>query len=333
MEVSFQEAVSSLYKYKDKINVIPCIDPQYLVIDSKRDSSLIPVFFTYEDEDGFFYHGFHKAIIPDTHFYDIQSPYGYGGPIASSNDEAFLHRAWDAYRSYCKEHNVIVEFIRFHPLLENWKYHQGDVYHNRETVWIDLKVDDLIASYNENRVRTAVRKGIKNNVQITFYEPQNFLQVFKQLYYESMERLKTNSFYLFNDDYLNALCAWENAWLIVATHEEIVASVLIALVKGGILELHLFGSSEQSKKSCATNLIYHETFVRAKTNGCHTVHFGGGTSDDLNDPLLFFKLGYSNKKAQYKIGKYVHNHDIYCHLTNQWEKNTGKKPTRILFYR
>ena len=86
----------------------------------------------------------------------MQSAYGYGGPVASTTDPAFLQSASAVWKDWCQEKKVLVEFIRFHPLLENWRFFSGDIFDDRMTVWIDLAVPGLMAQYT-TRVRTAVR--------------------------------------------------------------------------------------------------------------------------------------------------------------------------------
>lgn len=333
MELSASQATKLIENCHVRSKIISCHDPDYILIDAKRDPALIPVFFIYQDKDGFFYHGFHKARIPDTEFFDIQSPYGYGGPLIESNDKNFVSRAWKEYHAFCVEQKIIAEFIRFHPLLDNWKNYPGEVVINRPTVSVDLLTDDLIPSYKENRVRTAVRKGIKNNIQVRLVDPPEFLPIFNKLYRDSMLRLNTNEFYLFNHQYIKSICSWNCSFLTAAFHGDAVIAVLISLIKNHVMELHLFGSTEEGNSLRATNLIYHETFLLAKKMGCRVAHFGGGTSDDPNDPLLYFKLGYSNNISHFRIGKYVHNHDVYSELRNQWVNRTGEVPKRVLFYR
>jgi len=51
--------------------------------------------------------------------YDIQTVYGYSGPLSNTKDPRVLGRLWEPFREWCKEKKVVAEFIRFHPPLEN----------------------------------------------------------------------------------------------------------------------------------------------------------------------------------------------------------------------
>ena len=55
--------------------------------------------------------------------FDITSPYGYGGYLRNS-ETVDMEQFSDCFQEYCKENNMISEFIRFHPILENVNMHQ-----------------------------------------------------------------------------------------------------------------------------------------------------------------------------------------------------------------
>ncbi len=58
----------------------------------------------------------------DNEFCDIQGAYGYNGIISSSYDMEFRRKFFDAFNEYWKGNNIIAEFMRFHPLLNNYKF-------------------------------------------------------------------------------------------------------------------------------------------------------------------------------------------------------------------
>ena len=54
-------------------------------------------------------------------FFDISSTYGFVGPISTCNDPKFISSAWKEFDIWSKDNGVVVEFIRFNPLLDNQK--------------------------------------------------------------------------------------------------------------------------------------------------------------------------------------------------------------------
>ena len=52
-------------------------------------------------------------------FYDLETPYGYGGPLTNSNCKNFLLESNLKYFNWMLSNNIIAEFTRFNPLLNN----------------------------------------------------------------------------------------------------------------------------------------------------------------------------------------------------------------------
>jgi hypothetical protein len=331
MEVSYETALKTFARLNEETKA-PSLHPWYVIADARRSADLKPTFFVFEEDEACFYHGFHVAKVTGTDFKDIQSPYGYGGPAASSDDAAFLGRAWAAYVLWCKKNNVLVEFIRFHPLLENWRYYQGEIIPDRQTVWIDLDSAELLMTYSV-RVRTAIRKATKEGLRVKWVEAQKFMEIFPQMYKSVMTELKADEIYYFNQDYFSKLLFWENAHFAVCLLADEPVASAIFLAEQAIMEYHLSASTIIGKKLAATNLILHEATLLGKKLGCRALHMGGGTDNNADNALLFFKAGFSKNRGLFKIGKQVHQDEAYTVLKKEWQKKNGDNSNRILFYR
>jgi hypothetical protein len=300
--------------------------------DAKRDPSLVPTFFVFEDGEKFFYHGFLLGKIKSTNFHDIQSPYGYGGPIASSEDPAFLVAAWAHYKDWCLKNNVVVEFIRFHPLLRNWNYYNGDVVDDRRTVWIDLELDDLLSSYL-TRARTAIKKAKNAGLRIEWVDPKGYIDIFFQLYSDAMVELGADVFYLFPREYHQELLSWDASKLALCKCDGKIVGASLFLLAPFLMEYHLAFTCTEGKKLSANNLILHEAALLGKKLGLKKFHLGGGTSRDGKNSLLFFKEGFSDQRSSFKIGKKIYRQELYDELKLVWTKKKGGISNRLLFYR
>lgn len=74
-------------------------------------------------------------------YYDIVTLYGYGGPLAENvmDIKHLMETYKTAYEQYCKEHNIICEFIRFH-LFDNVavrKHYYGEIVHLLDNVVVN----------------------------------------------------------------------------------------------------------------------------------------------------------------------------------------------------
>ena len=78
----------------------------------------------------------------DKEYYDIQGAYGYNGLIASTDESAFIAEFWKEFDAYCQENDIIAEFMRFHPLLNNqrWASPKMKTSFSRYTVSLDLSL-------------------------------------------------------------------------------------------------------------------------------------------------------------------------------------------------
>ena len=101
MEVDYQDALEAYAQLPAELQS-PYFHPRYVLSDAGRDRSLEPIFFVHRSGGELYYHAFHLGIAPGAGLTDIQSPYGYGGPLASTHDPAFLSAAVQAYASWCR---------------------------------------------------------------------------------------------------------------------------------------------------------------------------------------------------------------------------------------
>src|SRR5699024_844546 len=81
--------------------------------------------FVYESQHGKITNLFIKREVPiqieSKVYYDIITPYGYGGPIIleCSNQKELLKEYEQAFQKYCEDNNIVAEFVRFHPIIRN----------------------------------------------------------------------------------------------------------------------------------------------------------------------------------------------------------------------
>lgn len=331
MQVGLEQAQIVFESFDGSLQA-PSLHPFYIEADARRDALLEAIFFTYLEGEKKYYHGFHLAQIPGTSYFDIQSAYGYGGPIASCLDAGFHGRVQTDFEKWCKERKVIAEFIRFHPVLKNWQFFAGTVMDDRETVSLDLTQADLLRSYG-TRVRTAVRKAQKSGLTVEWIQSDAYVGMFGELYRQVMAGLDASEFYFFQDNYLKTLLNWNKAYLAVCKQNEEVAGGGIFLVGSEVMEYHLSAANDLGKKLGATNLILHSAALLGQELGCKVLHLGGGSESSPDNPLLFFKSGFSPQRALFRIGKLIHDHAAYENLKEEYKKEHGQVPQRVLFYR
>ena len=71
---------------------------------------------------------------------DIQTAYGYGGPLSNTSNTDFLNDSYSLFNEWCQSQQVVAEFVRFHPLIQNmqWVDSATKITLDRETTSLDF---------------------------------------------------------------------------------------------------------------------------------------------------------------------------------------------------
>ena len=294
-----------------------------------------PVMFIYTDNTN--HHAlypFLKRKIDNTDFFDIESAYGYGGPLVDTDDEIFIQKFENEFLFYCQTTNIIAEFVRFHPLISNEHIFKQniDVIHNRETVWLDLNLSEQEIWMNEisGSNRNIIRKCEKNGLKV--FESHDY-EMFRSIYNETMDKVDAENYYYFNDEYYYMLNRNPNCILLLVEYKERVIAGAVFIKYGEYFHYHLSGSRKDALKYAPNNILLWEAIKYGKKLGCAKMHFGGGLTDSEKDSLFQFKQRFSSEKANYYIGKRIHNMDVYQQLISDWEKKKNRKAELLLQYR
>jgi len=311
---------------------LPTLSPAYVEADAVRSPDIQPIYWSYEEGDAFWYHGFHLMPLPEVAGFDIQSPYGYGGPLSNSTDPDFLERAWAAYVDTARSQGIAAEFIRFHPMAQNTRFYGGQIEEDRPTVWVDLTVRDMLGSY-QTRTRTAVRKAQKAGIRFHWAESQEIVGRFANFYREGMAAISASQFYFFGDLYFTSIASMPGARLAVCSRDDEWLAAALFLHDGTCVEYHLAASSEAGKRLSATNLLLHEVALCSQREGFLRLYLGGGTDQRPDNRLLFFKSGFSPLRAPFSVGTFLHDPALYDELRQRWADLYARSPDKVMFYR
>ncbi len=277
---------------------------------------------------------FAQGCSPARPCFDLETPYGYGGPVANTNDPAFLSRFESAFLAWCEENGIVAEFLRFHPLLQNehlFREHL-EVLHNRITVTLDLSLSEediwmhRISSQNRNTIRKCEKNGL------TVSESKDY-EAFRSIYEETMHRVGAEDFYLFDSTYYDWMRTDPHCHLLLVHKGTDLLAGAVFMAYGPYFHYHLSGSRTAAMPLAPTNLLLWEAIRFGQRLGCRRMHFGGGLSDSMEDSLFRFKARFSNETLDFYIGKRIHREDVYQELIGEWERCSGQKGRLLLQYR
>jgi lipid II:glycine glycyltransferase (peptidoglycan interpeptide bridge formation enzyme) len=202
----------------------------------------------------------------------------------------------------------------------------------RETVWIDLTQPDLIANY-EKRVRASIRKGVNAGLEVKWLSGGAAFAVFPDFYRNAMKDIVQDDFYLFSDDYFLNLFKMEQVRLAVARLNSELIGAAIFLFGPKMIEYHLSASSRAGRSLNATSFLLHEAGIMGQNSERNILYLGGGTDLKLDNPLFFFKSGFSANRSQFQIGRCIFDETAYSSLKKQFATAYQQHPKRVLFYR
>jgi hypothetical protein len=310
------------------------LHPRYVAADARRDATLEPLFFLFESQGERWLHGLQVSRIDGTGWKDASSPYGYGGPVASTADRAFADAAFAAYSDWMRGESVVAEYTRFHPLLGNDACYGGNIADNREVVCVDLRAEDVMDQYAP-RVRQTVVKGIKAGLVYEEVPLASAWRDFGEFHRAAMREMGTDSFFLFGDAYFESLAGVPRAVVAACRAEPGGAWLGAAVFLDGrdVREYHLAGTNAAGRKAGASTWLLHRAALAARNLGIQRLYLGGGSDPRADNPLLFFKQGFSQQRLTYRTGSTIFDAAAHDELKSRYAQQWQAHPERPIFWR
>ena len=310
------------------------LHPLYVEADAARNPALQPAYVCFEDQGECWMHAVHVSRVSGTSLKDASSPYGYGGPLSTSDDTQFLAAAWQAYSRWMLAERIVVEYVRFHPVLGNDRHYGGRVADNRQVVTVDLTVDDIASNY-ASRLRYTVKKAQKAGLAYEESDLDGHAAEFASYHRAAMREMRADAFYLFDDDYFERLGNSGLATLGVCRQPGAVAWLAAGLFLdgAGVREYHLAATNEAGRAAGASSFTLHRAALAAQARGQQQLYLGGGTDASVDNPLLFFKSSYSPQRLWYRTGSAVFDNEAYDELKGRFPAEWAAHPERPIFYR
>jgi hypothetical protein len=260
------------------------------------------------------------------------SPYGYGGPLGTTDEAGFAARAWAAYQAWACEARVLGEFCRFHPQADHARFFGGEVLFNRQTVSVDLTPDDVTAQYN-TLARRKIRKT--QDCRVRWSRDAADWRAYGPFYRAAMAAMGAQARYHFADGYFEALSALEGAELcIVGEGERWLSAGVYLFQQGagpGTLEYHLGASSAEGHERGTAYLLQHAAALEGRRRGLAHLYLGAGTTPEPDNPLYFYKRCFSRRELPFHIGRAVHDAAGYREFVHSKGYELHTAPANVLF--
>lgn len=260
---------------------------------------------------------FTDKIEPKTWF-DFITPYGYGGWLIEGCGD--INLLFNEYESWCVKHNIVSEFVRFHPVLNNFKHSESryDVVGLGGTIAMDLSSPEVIWSNLTSKNKNMIRKAQKSGIKVYNGNYPEIYKTFKKIYNATMDKDNADDYYYFSDEFYNSILndTFENAQIFYAELNDEIIAASIMLAANGRLNYHLSGSIREYQSLAPSNLLLYTAALWGNVNGCKTLHLGGGVGSQEDGLYKFKKSFYRGEPCRFHIGKKVFNLQKYNELIN-----------------
>lgn len=241
-------------------------------------------------------------------FYDITSPFGYGGPVLRIKGDGYKLAAnfLAGFSEYCRAEKIAAEFIRFHPLMNNAEFFQDEL--------------ELISVYDTYTLPLQ-KMAFQNNPgdYTSEYTVKKLGTVkhmfdFLVLYYSTIRMNEdTDSYYFFTNDYFESLVSalGPNLHLFGAYKDNKLLAACYLLTKGDVIYHHLSGRADGVEVPEAEKELKRKIAAWGAENNFLYYHLGGKQIDAHGQNSVDSASKYAVASSTYFICRLVHDQELY----------------------
>lgn len=258
------------------------------------------------------------GLIEENKYYDLISPYGYGGFWGNVSDYDSLNRI---YNQYCASNNYICEFVRF-ELFGNYSEHYDGIKETRthnvvrslespiEDIWMDFK----------QKVRKNVKRANINNLKIIIENTGEYLNEFLKIYYSTMERSNAANEYYFSRDFFETINLMKNniMYFHVVFEDKIISTELVIYGANNCYS-YLGGTNRDFFELRPNDFLKYEIIKWARDKKLKNFILGGGYGAD--DGIFQYKSCLAPKGiVDFYIGRKIFDTECYDRLVGLRKK-------------
>ena len=129
-----------------------------------------------ENKGKIFFIPYIKSLIKNSkNYYDIETPYGYGGPIINTDDEKFIQESWNKFLYLLNNERIVAGLFRFNPFYntQSFKNLEHLEIEKQAIVILDLtKVKNIYKNFPKI-TKNKINKTIKSKIFLNKCKNQN----------------------------------------------------------------------------------------------------------------------------------------------------------------
>lgn len=288
--------------------------PTLLLFENGSDRAMNVVFRRDVADDGKF-----SEKIPRDTYYDLISPYGYGGFWGKVGDYDTLNKT---YNSYCLQNGYICEFVRFELFSDYHLHYDGETETRTHNVVrsLEMPLNEMWMDFKQ-KVRKNVKRAQRNNLEIIVENTEAHLQDFLDIYYSTMDRSNADDDYYFSKEFYQALNEMrDNVMYFYVLYEGKVISTELVIYGAENCYSYLGGTYRDYFDLRPNDFLKYEIIKWARDKGLKNFVLGGGYGAD--DGIFQYKTCLAPKGVvDFFIGRKVFDEEKYQALVSIRRKN------------
>jgi Acetyltransferase (GNAT) domain len=316
--------------------------PEYVELEARRSNTQAEAIVIAQGENIFFVpyllrscQDLLNSSDSSENYFDVLSPYGYPGFLWHGEESSlanFLPLALQNLQDALKFRGVCSAFFRLHPILSDC-YPEPNVFiDNGETVSIDLTLtENELWAHTRKGHQSTINKCKRLGLESKVVPFEDHIDVFLEIYNETMNRVVAKESYYFGRDYfLDLLKLGDRIHLGIVELEGQAICASLFFECGGIVQAHLGGTLTGFLTYSPFNLLLHDMRLWAKERGNTFLHIGGGVGGSKEDKLYTFKSGFSRQRHRFRTARWTIDPQKYDRLVDLRAQALGISSNQLL---
>lgn len=250
--------------------------------------------------------------VKENTYFDLVSPYGYGGFWGNITDYQSLNKT---YNAYCISKGYICEFVRFELFNEYHRQYDGETETRTHNVVrsLEMPLDEMWMDFKQ-KVRKNVKRAAKNNLEIIIENTDDHLEEFLEIYYSTMDRSNAEQEYYFSRTFFAALNTMRDniMYFHVAFEGKIISTELVIFGAENCYS-YLGGTLREYFDLRPNDFLKYEIIKWAHDKGLKNFVLGGGYGAD--DGIFQYKTCLApGGIVDFYIGRKIFDVDNYKNL-------------------
>ena len=256
-----------------------------------------------------------KGKIPEHTYFDLVTPYGYGGWIIEGNgDPAPMY---NSYKSWCMENGVISEFVRFSLFSDSRESYYGQVIPRISNVVreLDRPMDQMLMDF-EHKVRKNYKRAVSSGLELLVDTDDSHLDAFLDIYYATMDRNSADAGYYIKREFYDRINTMKGNFIYFhAVLDGKIVSTELVIMGSENMYSYLGGTREEYFAYRCNDFLKCEIIRWGLENGYKRFVLGGGYGAD--DGIFRYKKSFAPEGiVPFYTGQAIFDEKNYQHLTD-----------------